>query len=116
MNKKLILTVILVSLFIVSSMPIPVDADYEFPPYIEVELPDPDTTAPTTVVFTFLFFIFVVVIICVVIFSRRKPRIIYSRQIDRPITTVDRVFIICPYCGSKTEQGITRCQNCGAEL
>ena len=28
----------------------------------------------------------------------------------------ERVFIICPYCGTKTEQGIMKCRNCGAEL
>ncbi len=27
-----------------------------------------------------------------------------------------KVLIICPYCGSKTEQGITKCQKCGADL
>ncbi len=27
-----------------------------------------------------------------------------------------RVFIICPFCGGKTEQGLTRCQKCGADL
>ncbi|MBY8998193.1 MAG: hypothetical protein KGD60_10700 [Candidatus Thorarchaeota archaeon] len=27
-----------------------------------------------------------------------------------------KVLVICRYCGSKTEQGITKCQNCGAEL
>ena len=28
----------------------------------------------------------------------------------------DRVLVICPYCGSKNEQGITTCANCDAEL
>lgn len=27
-----------------------------------------------------------------------------------------KVLVICPYCGSKTEQGITKCQKCGADL
>lgn len=27
-----------------------------------------------------------------------------------------RVLVICPYCGAKTEQGITNCRNCGANL
>lgn len=27
-----------------------------------------------------------------------------------------KVFVICPYCGAKTEQGIMKCQNCGADL
>lgn len=27
-----------------------------------------------------------------------------------------KVLVICPYCGAKTEQGIMKCQNCGADL
>ncbi len=27
-----------------------------------------------------------------------------------------KVLVICPYCGAKTEQGLAKCQNCGAEL
>ncbi len=26
------------------------------------------------------------------------------------------VLVVCPYCGAKNEQGLTHCQNCGAEL
>lgn len=29
---------------------------------------------------------------------------------------VVKVFVICPYCGSKTEQGLSKCQNCQADL
>jgi hypothetical protein len=36
-------------------------------------------------------------------------------EITREIIT-ERVFVICPYCGAKTEQGIMKCQNCGADL
>ena len=27
-----------------------------------------------------------------------------------------KVLVICPFCGAKTEQGIGKCQNCGADL
>ncbi len=27
-----------------------------------------------------------------------------------------KVFVICPYCGAKVEQGITKCHKCGAEI
>lgn len=27
-----------------------------------------------------------------------------------------KVLIVCPYCGGKTEQGLTKCQKCGADL
>lgn len=26
------------------------------------------------------------------------------------------VLVICPYCGHKNEQGITKCSNCGASI
>ena len=26
------------------------------------------------------------------------------------------VLVICPYCGHKNEQGITKCENCGASI
>ncbi|MEM2143612.1 MAG: hypothetical protein QXS20_04795 [Candidatus Thorarchaeota archaeon] len=27
-----------------------------------------------------------------------------------------KVLVVCPYCGAKSEQGITRCEKCGAPL
>ncbi len=27
-----------------------------------------------------------------------------------------KVLVICPYCGAKTEQGIAKCQKCGADM
>jgi len=27
-----------------------------------------------------------------------------------------KVLVICPYCGGKTEQGLAKCQKCGADL
>ena len=29
---------------------------------------------------------------------------------------VVKVLVICPFCGAKTEQGLSKCQNCGADL
>ena len=39
-----------------------------------------------------------------------------SKIIER--TTVERVIVLfmCPYCGAKNEQGITKCANCQAEI
>ena len=31
-------------------------------------------------------------------------------------TTAPTVLVICPYCGAKTEQGLTKCQKCSADL
>ncbi|MCK5264566.1 MAG: zinc ribbon domain-containing protein [Candidatus Thorarchaeota archaeon] len=28
----------------------------------------------------------------------------------------ERVLVICPYCGTKNEQGITTCANCGGDI
>ena len=28
----------------------------------------------------------------------------------------EKVLVVCPYCGSKNEQGITTCANCDAEI
>ena len=28
----------------------------------------------------------------------------------------ETVLVVCPYCGSKNEQGITTCKNCDAEI
>jgi len=28
----------------------------------------------------------------------------------------ERVLVVCPFCGAKSEQGITMCQSCGADL
>ncbi|MHA1970959.1 MAG: zinc ribbon domain-containing protein [Candidatus Thorarchaeota archaeon] len=28
----------------------------------------------------------------------------------------ERVLVICPYCGTKNEQGITTCTNCGGDI
>jgi hypothetical protein len=27
-----------------------------------------------------------------------------------------KVLIVCPFCGGKTEQGVAKCQKCGADL
>ncbi len=43
--------------------------------------------------------------------SEPKPEPVHSRETIR-----DRVLVICPYCGAKNEQGITKCQNCSADL
>ncbi len=29
---------------------------------------------------------------------------------------VVKVLVICPFCGAKTEQGLSKCQNCGGDL
>jgi hypothetical protein len=28
----------------------------------------------------------------------------------------ERVLVVCPYCGTKNEQGITTCANCGGDI
>ena len=31
-------------------------------------------------------------------------------------TETPRVLVVCPFCGAKTEQGLAKCQKCGADL
>jgi ribosomal protein L40E len=31
-------------------------------------------------------------------------------------TVVEKVLVICPFCGAKNEQGMTTCKNCGARI
>lgn len=31
-------------------------------------------------------------------------------------TQTAKVLVVCPFCGSKTEQGLSSCQKCGANL
>ena len=50
-------------------------------------------------------------------FIRGRPT---TTTYAKPSTTTTRevvkVLVICPYCGAKTEQGLTKCQNCKADL
>ena len=41
-------------------------------------------------------------------FSRGQP--------TATTTETTKVLVICPYCGAKTEQGLTKCQKCGADI
>lgn len=43
-----------------------------------------------------------------------SSRMIHGSTPEREVIT--RILVVCPYCGSKNEQGILRCQNCSAEL
>ncbi|MFW9918545.1 MAG: hypothetical protein ACFFED_03030 [Candidatus Thorarchaeota archaeon] len=39
-----------------------------------------------------------------------------SRPAAMTHATEAKVLVICPYCGAKTEQGLAKCQKCGASL
>lgn len=45
--------------------------------------------------------------------KREKPKEVKEILVERSDT---RFLVICPFCGAKTEQGITLCWNCGAKL
>jgi hypothetical protein len=61
-----------------------------------------------------------IVIIGIVAASRRSKE--SSPEMPGPDSTLKekeittKVLIICPFCGAKTEQGLLKCQNCGADL
>lgn len=48
-------------------------------------------------------------------FIRSGPSTGVSGTSMRERETV-KVLVICPYCGAKTEQGLSKCQNCQADL
>lgn len=45
----------------------------------------------------------------------RRERKEHRMRLDE-IQHEAKVLIVCPYCGTKTEQGIINCQSCGAKL
>ena len=72
----------------------------------------------------------ILLILCCVCRSRQKAssqpptQPTYDHYVAPPSTTTirereivrDRVLVICPYCGTKNEQGIIECSNCDAKL
>ena len=38
------------------------------------------------------------------------PRVIETQRV------IEKVLVVCPFCGSKNEQGLTKCVKCGADL
>ena len=78
--------------------------------------------------------LFIILICCCVCRSRSKkkepewtqapPTVDHYRAPPSATTTTvrereivsERILVICPYCGSKNEQGILSCHNCDAEL
>jgi len=43
-------------------------------------------------------------------FTRKKDGVTITT------TQTAKVLVVCPFCGSKTEQGLASCQKCGADL
>lgn len=59
------------------------------------------------------------VIVAGVIYAikRRGKREEVVEVVSEQVISKDaKVFVICPYCGAKTEQGIIKCKKCGADL
>jgi len=48
-------------------------------------------------------------------FVRSAPEAAMSSISTREREVV-KVLVVCPYCGAKTEQGLSKCQNCQADL
>ncbi len=40
----------------------------------------------------------------------------YSPEALGEKIVTERILVICPFCGAKTEQGLLKCQNCHADL
>ena len=83
----------------------------------------PTTTSPTPSTTTYQFGVWnfgslIVILVasllmvCGLVIGKRM-----MKQVEKELVSIDaKVFVICPYCGAKTEQGITKCQKCGADL
>ncbi len=54
----------------------------------------------------------------IVAFARRRQTVKKDSSPESPREKIvtERVLVICPYCGAKTEQGLLKCQNCRADL
>ncbi len=65
-----------------------------------------------------LIFGLVLVIIVMLYLRRRRSQdsVIKPKIVTEQRTVEKVVLVICPYCGSKNEQGITKCQNCQAAI
>lgn len=81
----------------------------------------PVATSPSTTTYQFgvlsLETLILPLIVCLVVVGgvaiwKKKPKVVETESF--PVGA--KVFVICPYCGAKTEQGIMKCQNCGADL
>ena len=42
--------------------------------------------------------------------AAEPPRVIEKERV------IERVLVICPFCGNKNEQGAAKCAHCGAQL
>lgn len=71
-------------------------------------------------------FIFSLIAICIILFIKHRERKSSTTTptpansteptVLPPQTSDAKVLIICPFCGAKTEQGITQCWKCKAPL
>ena len=51
-----------------------------------------------------------------VVTSESKPPTEPVTQTIREKEILTKVLVVCPFCGAKTEQGLSKCQNCQADL
>lgn len=80
--------------------------------------PTPDDTNPTypyaqQALMTYATIAVIITIIIIIALKRRRSK---PSSVLPPLPSNAKVLIICPYCGAKTEQGLTSCKKCNAEL
>jgi len=87
-----------------------------FPDPISGGWPTPQQSDAGAQFLTLLFFFTIIVIpilwVAYVLRSRRNSP--SPEPVVREPTPL--VLIVCPYCGTKNEQGILKCRSCGAEM
>jgi hypothetical protein len=73
-------------------------------------------------------FAVLIILYCCCRCCRRKPKVVKEvrevhtiERISSPERIVEhkiveRVLVVCPFCGHKNQQGLTKCQECGADI
>ncbi|MFW9848515.1 MAG: hypothetical protein ACFFF4_05210 [Candidatus Thorarchaeota archaeon] len=72
-----------------------------------------------------LLVIVVVIVVPLIVFVRKRSRTPSSgptpiatkeetKVVERTVEKI--VLVVCPYCGAKNEQGMTKCQSCQGDI
>jgi len=81
-------------------------------PYVSVEPPPVDVTLPLEE----RVLLIIVIAAILFMFCLACGYLLRSRRKDRTIIEKTQVLIVCPYCSTKVEHGMSFCPNCGGEL
>ena len=86
---------------------VPDPVEWEWP------TPQPVDTGAQLLTMLLLFAVVVLCIACVFRLRKKNPAPTVPLVVKTPAPLV---LVVCPYCGTKNEQGIISCRKCGAEI